>query len=148
MLNPIFKENVQARKHPGTCAFAEPELLSYRKPKRVFQNEKSGHKYPNNSHNYHDENHDEIELYQGNIKGAHNDTQYQSSTHHKSHIDGDGAQLSNAQCHMVPISTLIEHLYFDISDKSNKIQQQWSIAIKHNKLMSTKSRCKIISCKI
>ena len=28
------------RKHPGNCAFAEPELLRYRKPKRVIQNEK------------------------------------------------------------------------------------------------------------
>ena len=26
----------------------------------------NGHKNPNNSHNYHDENHDEIEFYQGN----------------------------------------------------------------------------------
>ena len=26
MFNPIFKENVQGRK-PGSCAFAEPELL-------------------------------------------------------------------------------------------------------------------------
>ena len=30
MFNPIFKENVQGQKHPGSCAFAEPELLSYR----------------------------------------------------------------------------------------------------------------------
>ena len=27
MFNPIFKENVQWQKHPGSCAFAEPELL-------------------------------------------------------------------------------------------------------------------------
>ena len=27
MFNPIFKENVQGRKHPVSCAFAEPELL-------------------------------------------------------------------------------------------------------------------------
>ena len=27
MFNPIFKENVQERKHPGSCAFAEPALL-------------------------------------------------------------------------------------------------------------------------
>ena len=24
MFNPIFKENVHERKHPGSCAFAEP----------------------------------------------------------------------------------------------------------------------------
>ena len=67
MFNPIFKETVQGRKHPGSCAFAEPELLSYRKPlKPVVQNAKNGHKNPNNSHNYLDENHDEIKLCQGN----------------------------------------------------------------------------------
>ena len=27
VFNPIFKENVQGWKHPGSCAFAEPELL-------------------------------------------------------------------------------------------------------------------------
>ena len=32
MFNPIFKENVQGQKHPGSCAFAEPELLIERKP--------------------------------------------------------------------------------------------------------------------
>ena len=68
MFNLIFKENVQERKHPGSCVFAEPELLSYRKPKLVIHNEKTGHKKANNSHNYHDENHDEIELYQRNSK--------------------------------------------------------------------------------
>ena len=30
MFNPIFKENVQGRKHTGSCASAEPELLSYK----------------------------------------------------------------------------------------------------------------------
>ena len=66
MFNPIFKENVQGQKHPGSCEFAEPELVSYRKPKSVVKKVKNGHKSPNNSHNYHDENHDEIEFYQGN----------------------------------------------------------------------------------
>ena len=66
MFNPIFKENVQGRKHAGSCAFAEPELLIYRKSKRVVQKVKNSHKIPNNSHNYHNENHDEIEFYQGN----------------------------------------------------------------------------------
>ena len=70
MFNPTFKENVQGRKHPWNCAFAETELLSYKKPKRVVQNEKNGHKNPNNSHNYHDENYDET------IKAGHNDTQH------------------------------------------------------------------------
>ena len=64
MFNPIFKENIQERKHLGSCAFGEPELLSYRKPKRVVQNEKNGHKTSNNNPNYHDW----IELYQRNSK--------------------------------------------------------------------------------
>ena len=51
MLNPIFKGNVQGRKHPRKCAFAEPKIRSYRKPKRVLQNENNGHKNPKNSHN-------------------------------------------------------------------------------------------------
>ena len=33
MFNPIFNENVQGRKHPGSRAFAEPELFIYRTPK-------------------------------------------------------------------------------------------------------------------
>ena len=37
------------------------ELLTFRKPKFVFQNKNNAHENPNNSHNYHDE----IELYQG-----------------------------------------------------------------------------------
>ena len=39
MFNSIFKENVQGRKPPGKCAFAEPELFSYRKPKCIVPNE-------------------------------------------------------------------------------------------------------------
>ena len=27
MFSPIFKENVQGQTHPGSCAFAEPDLL-------------------------------------------------------------------------------------------------------------------------
>ena len=64
MINPIFKENAQGRKHRGSCAFAEPKLLSYRKPKHIVHNEKNGNKNPNNRHNYQYENHDEIKLYQ------------------------------------------------------------------------------------
>ena len=33
-----------------------------------FKNEKDGHKNPNNIHKYHDENHDETELDEGNSK--------------------------------------------------------------------------------
>ena len=70
MFHPIFKADVQGWKHPKICAFAEPELLSYRKPKRVVQNEKDDHKDFHNIQNHHGENHDEKELYQGNSKSA------------------------------------------------------------------------------
>ena len=58
--NPIFKDDVQGQKHPGSCALAEPEVLIYRKAKHVVQKVYNGHKNPNNSHNYHAENHDEM----------------------------------------------------------------------------------------
>ena len=61
MLSPIFNGNVQGQEHPGRCAFAEPELFCFRKPKRVVQNKNNGHKNLNNNQNYHDE----IILYQG-----------------------------------------------------------------------------------
>ena len=60
MFIPIFKENVQGRKYPGSYAFAEPELPSDRKPKNVVEKIKNGHKNANSSHNCHDENRDEI----------------------------------------------------------------------------------------
>ena len=67
MFNPIFNDNVQARKHPASCASAESELLNYIKTKSVIQKDRNDHKNSNKRHNSHDENHDEIELYQGNI---------------------------------------------------------------------------------
>ena len=66
MFIPIFKENVQGRKHPRLCAFAEPECLvtgSLKCSSKVM----NGHKNPIDSHKYHDASHDEIEFYQGNI---------------------------------------------------------------------------------
>ena len=41
----------------------------------------NGHKNPNDSHNYHDENHDEIEFNQGNSQRStrSNDTQHQNN---------------------------------------------------------------------
>ena len=60
MFIPIFKENIQGQNHLGSYAFAEPESVSYRKLKHIVQNEKNGHKNPNNSQNSHDENHYEI----------------------------------------------------------------------------------------
>ena len=40
----------------------------------------------------------------GLLKGTHNDTRDQDNAHPKtSLIDCDGVQVTNAQCHMVPI---------------------------------------------
>ena len=49
MFEWIFKDNVKGQKHPRSCAFAEPEILIYRKPKRVVQNEKNGPQEKNGS---------------------------------------------------------------------------------------------------
>ena len=68
MFDAIFKETLQGWKHPRSWTFAEPDLLSYRKHKRVVQNEMNDHYNSNNSQKYHDENRDERELYQGNSK--------------------------------------------------------------------------------
>ena len=73
MFNPIFKGNVQVRKHPGMCAFAELELLSYRKPKHVVQNKKNGHKIPIIVTTLMMKLNSISEL----VKGTHNDTQHQ-----------------------------------------------------------------------
>ena len=40
MFNPTTAGNVQGREPPERCSFAEPELLSYRKPKSVDLNKK------------------------------------------------------------------------------------------------------------
>ena len=42
------------------CIFAEPELPSYRGPKRVAQKQKYGQNIPNNNHINHEETCDEI----------------------------------------------------------------------------------------
>ena len=56
---------------------------------------KNGHKIPNDSYNYHDENHDEIELNEI-VTGAYIDTQHQSSTHSKTNpIDCHGMDRLN-----------------------------------------------------
>ena len=68
MFNPIFKKNDQGQKHPGSCVFAEPELL------RIDRKVINSHKNPSDSHNYHYEKHDEIKLYL--VTGVSNDIQH------------------------------------------------------------------------
>ena len=57
MFNPIFKENVQWRKH------LHLQNQNYLCKESVDHKVINGHKNPNDSHNYHDENHVEIEFY-------------------------------------------------------------------------------------
>ena len=99
MFNEIFKRNIKGRKHPGRWAFAEPELLCYRKPKRVIK-WKNGHKIlvivP------------AIMMIWDTIKeivrGTLNDTPTPDQRVSR-HIGCDGVQLTtNAHCNMVPIS--------------------------------------------
>ena len=75
----------------------------YRKSKRVFQNKNMAIKIPFTVRSVMMKQKSINEL----VKGTHNDTQHQNKTHPKpSPIDCDGVQLTNAQCHMVPISIL------------------------------------------
>ena len=53
--------------HMELCIW-ERKLLSYRKPKRVVQNEENGHTNLNDSPNYDIGTHDEIEHYEWNSK--------------------------------------------------------------------------------
>ena len=52
--------NIQGVVHLQSQTYLDKESLN------VDQKVINGHKNPNDSHNYHDENHDEIEFYQGN----------------------------------------------------------------------------------
>ena len=80
MFDPIFRGNVQGRKHPVIRALAGPELVSYNKPKCVLQNKNNGHTNRNDEYKYQGE----IELYQGTqVKGTHNDTQNQKNAQPK-----------------------------------------------------------------
>ena len=137
MFNPIFKGNFQWQKHPGRCAFAETELLS-QKSKHVVQKNKNGHRNPNNSHKYRDE----IELYQGINKRNTSDTPHQNNAYSKhSLIDCDGVQLTNAQCHMVPMSVLwyressIIQLKYIFETKQEWLTVSYHATHRHDKLI-------------
>ena len=62
----------------------------------------NGHKYTSDSHNYHDENHDEIELYLGNNDRS---TWWHSTLEQRTHQNQSdwlyryGVLLTNVQCH-------------------------------------------------
>ena len=103
MFNPIFKENVQGQKHPGSSAFVEPELLVNVKEAWIIdQRVINGLKNPSDSHNYHDENHDEIEFYLGNSDRStwwHSTLAQRTPKNQSDWLYGYGVLLTNVQCH-------------------------------------------------
>ena len=106
MFNRIFKANVQGRNHPGSWGFVEPELLTD-KPKCVVQNARDGHQIPIIVTNVMMKIMTKKNSIKEIVKGAQNDTQHKNSTHPRaSPIDCNVTQLTNAQCHMVPLSIL------------------------------------------
>ena len=62
----------------------------------------NGHKNPSDSHNYHDENHDEIELYLGNRDRStwwHWTLEQRLPKNQSDWLYGNGVLLTNVQCH-------------------------------------------------
>ena len=62
----------------------------------------NGHKNPSDSHNYHDENHDEIEFYLGNSDGStwwHSTLEQRTPKNQSDWLYGYGVLLTNVQCH-------------------------------------------------
>ena len=91
-----------------------------------------GHTNPNDSHNYHDENHDEIEFYQRNSDRS--STQHNNNTRPKktSPIDCNGVLLTNVQCHMVPISILWYREYWTIQLKCTPEARQEIVTVSNH----------------
>ena len=90
MFNPIFKENAQGQKHPGSCACIGSLKVN------------NDHKNPNDSHNYHDENHNEIKLYLGNSNSStqwHSTLEQRTPKNQSDRLYGYGVLLTNVQCH-------------------------------------------------
>ena len=78
----------------------------------------NGHKTPHDSHNYHAENHDEIELYQGiSNRSTLWQTTPEQPTRKKQFYRLWWVLLTNVQCHMVPISILRYKEYWTIQLK-------------------------------
>ena len=62
----------------------------------------NGHKKPNDGHNYHDENHDEIEFYRENSDRStqwHSTLEQRTSKKQSDRLYGDGVLLTNVQWH-------------------------------------------------
>ena len=107
MFNPILQENFQGRKHPGSCAFAEPDLLRYRKPRSVIQKFLRAIKIPMIVTTIMTKIMTTLNYIKEIVKGAPNDTPHQTDAHPKtSPRDCDGLRQTNVQWHMVFLSIL------------------------------------------
>ena len=103
MVNPIFKEDVQGWKHPGSCTFAEPEPLSYRKSKHEVHNEKIGHKLSIIVTTVMMKTMMKYNSTKEVVKWSHYDNQHQNSTYPKtSPTECEVVQLTNAQSESLP----------------------------------------------
>ena len=63
----------------GVAHLQNQNYLVTKKLKSVVQRVKNGHKISNNSHNYYDENHDEIDSIKEIVIWVFNDTQHQNN---------------------------------------------------------------------
>ena len=79
------------------------------------------------------------------VKWAHNDTQHQNSEHpQNSPIDGDGVQLTDAQCHVVPLwiswhrETWTIQLKYTVETKQERITVLYHPTLHHG---HTNVRC-------
>ena len=98
----------------------------------------NGHKNANDSHNYQDENHDEIELYLGNSdRSTKCPSTLEQRTPKKNNPIGYtviGVLLSNVQCHMVPISIPWHREYWTIQltpHSREMLDRRWANVVTH-----------------
>ena len=103
MFDPIFKKNVQGGNIQWVVHLQNQNYLCKERLKCRSKGN-YGHKNPNDSHNYHDENHDEIEF---NLENSDRSTQWHSTLDQRTHkknesyrLNGDGVLLTNVNFHL------------------------------------------------
>ena len=70
----------------------------------------NGHKNPSDSHNYRDENQDEIEFYLGNSDRStwwHSTLEQRTPKNQSNWLYGYGVLLTNVQCHQYPYHDIL-----------------------------------------
>ena len=66
MFNPIYSRIISVVKNIQEVVHLQNQNFLVTKSLKCSSKVMDGHKNPNHSHNYHDENHEETEFYQGN----------------------------------------------------------------------------------